>query len=279
MILIKKINKMQKIVKDLHKKNMTIGFVPTMGFLHKGHISLIKKARKQNDIVIVSIFVNPTQFLPNEDFDNYPRNIELDRKICKKNNVDYIFFPDKNEIYPEKFLTSVIVSQVSECYEGKSRPGHFDGVCTIVMKLLNIVMPSVMYLGQKDAQQAFIIKKMVYDLNVPVKISVEPTIRDKNGLALSSRNKYLTKEQYEIALNLSKSLLYVKEEFENGNQNCEKILSKAKNKFLKNNRIKLDYIDIVSDEEFLFVENIRKGNIVIIAAKVDNIRLIDNMKL
>lgn len=277
MKIIQSINEIKDISSYNLKKGLQTGFVPTMGFLHSGHISLINKSVTENDISIVSIFVNPAQFGPNEDYKTYPRDLSLDADKCKKNNVDYIFAPDNNDIYPKNYLTYVNVGKVSDVFEGAFRPGHFNGVCTIVLKLLNIIHPTIMYLGQKDAQQAFIIKKMISDLNISTKLSIQPTVRDENGLALSSRNEYLNKEQYNIALNLSNSLFSILKLFKNGETDKKKIIDNVKDKYLYNDRITLDYIDIVDADTFSKVDKVFKKNIAIIAAKVDNIRLIDNV--
>ncbi|HOK41412.1 MAG TPA: pantoate--beta-alanine ligase [bacterium] len=278
MKIIKNITRIKKEIKALKTKGKKIGFVPTMGYLHNGHISLIKKCRVENEICVISIFVNPKQFGPNEDLKKYPRDLKRDLSIAKKNKVDIVFVPDEKSIYPEDYKTYVEVSEYSNVYEGAFRQGHFKGVCTIVLKLFNIIEPDRVYFGQKDFQQALIIKKMIKDLNLDIEMKVLPTIRDANGLALSSRNSYLNEEQYDIALSLNKSLRFIKDEFKKGEKKKKKLINLAKEKFLNNKRISLDYIDIVDKKTLSPVKTeIKKGDVIIIAAKVDNIRLIDNL--
>lgn len=280
MKIITDIYEMQDISEKLRRKKKSIGFVPTMGYLHDGHKSLMDICKNENDKSIVSIFVNPTQFGPGEDLSIYPRDFEHDKKIAKESKIDYIFFPDEKDMYPAGFNTFVKVYEVSDILEGQFRKNHFQGVCTVIAKLFNITKARFAYFGQKDAQQAFIIKKMAADLNIDVSIKILPTIRDNNGLALSSRNKYLNSEQYEIALNLNKSLRYIKTEFTTKNRfDKNELIAEAKNKFLINPRLKLDYLEICDSMTFRAVEKIKKGDFILIAAKVDNVRLIDNIIL
>jgi pantoate--beta-alanine ligase len=255
-------------------KNKEIGFVPTMGALHEGHLSLIKKAKEENQIVVVSIFVNPTQFLEGEDLDKYPKNLEVDAKICELAGVDYIFAPNISDMYNDKDEV-LIKTPKTKGYilEGHFRPGHFDGVLQIVLKLFNLVKPKKAYFGRKDAQQLFLIKQMVKNLFLDIEIIEGQTIREKSGLALSSRNIYLTKEEKQRALSISKSLelaakLSIKE------KNCEK-LKKEMLKIL--NVDKIQYIACV-DREFNYINEIKEKNtIILIAAFVGNTRLIDNI--
>ncbi len=223
MQIIKAPNKLTSIIKSLKKQGKTIGFVPTMGALHEGHVSLIKKARKENDIVVLSIFVNPTQFGPKEDYKKYPRNFSRDSAIAKKAGVDIIFAPSAKEMYEESFSTYVEETNLSNILEGAIRPGHFRGVTTVVLKLFNIVQPDISYFGQKDWQQAVIIKKMVKDLNLDTEIKVLPTIREKDGLAQSSRNIYLNKDEQKSATILYRSLTEAKRLIENGLTDAEEI--------------------------------------------------------
>jgi pantoate--beta-alanine ligase len=227
MKVVKKIKQMQKISDLLRKQNKKIGFVPTMGALHKGHIELIKKAREENDIVVVSIFVNPIQFGPKEDYKKYPRPIKQDLKICRENNVDYVFYPEVDEMYPpidvsvsnsqsalyngKRILTFVEVEKLQDILCGKFRPGHFRGVCTVVTKLFNIVKPHRAYFGEKDYQQLKIIQRMVKDLNFDIEIIPVETVREDDGLACSSRNTYLSKTERKVAFYIYKSLLYCKQ--------------------------------------------------------------------
>jgi len=249
-----------------------------MGYMHKGHASLIKEARKKSDIVVVSVFVNPTQFGPNEDFEKYPRDFEKDKKLLEENSVDYIFYPDKSEVYSDIFKTYVEVSELSQVLEGKFRPIHFKGVTTIVAILFNIVKPHMAFFGQKDAQQAVIIKQMVKDLHFGIKINVCPIIREEDGLALSSRNIYLSPEERQKALILHNTLEYGAKFFEDGEMKPDVILDNMKNCFSSVAGVVLDYVCIVNAETFsepLFIE---KGNeyYILIAARVGKTRLIDN---
>ena len=195
MKIIKKISQMQKLAKEMQRKGKSIGFVPTMGALHEGHLSLMRRALKENDVVVISIFVNPAQFGPDEDYRRYPRNLRKDAELCKKNGVDYIFAPSVDEMYPRGYAAYVNVGgHLAEILEGAIRPGHFRGVATVVAKLFNIVQPDRVYFGEKDYQQLLVVKKMVDDLNIPVKIVPCPIVREKDGLAMSSRNIYLSPE-------------------------------------------------------------------------------------
>lgn len=259
-IIIKKINDIRAKVNKYKAKGQMVGFVPTMGALHIGHESLIERARKECDIVIVSIFVNPTQFGPNEDFNKYPRQLEADSELCSKHSVDVVFAPDSKDIYPEGDATVVVSpGQYQDRLCEKSRPGHFNGVTTVVAKLFNIITPDKAYLGQKDAQQLAIIKKMVRDLNFSVEIVPCPTVRDVDGLAFSSRNKYLALEAREKALSLYRCL---KKAVEDGD------LEQAKSEL--HAEVELEYLEKVSLGEDDFIA---------IAAKVDGVRLIDNISM
>jgi len=257
-------------------KNKEIGFVPTMGALHEGHLSLIKKARSENQTVVVSIFVNPTQFLEGEDLDKYPKKLEADAKICELAGVDYIFAPNINDMYNDDDEVLIKAPKVrGYILEGHFRPGHFDGVLQIVLKLFNIVKPKKAYFGKKDAQQLALIKQMVKNLFLDIEIIEGETVREKTGLALSSRNVYLSSEEKQRALSISKSLklaakLSVKE------KNCEKL----KQEMLKVLDVdKLQYIAFV-DREFNYIDKIEeKNSIILIAGFVGNTRLIDNIYL
>ncbi|MGB9678110.1 MAG: pantoate--beta-alanine ligase, partial [Candidatus Ratteibacteria bacterium] len=211
MEVIKKVEEVRRKIKEVKKRGKLVGFIPTMGYLHKGHISLIRRAREECGFVVVSIFVNPTQFGPEEDFDRYPRDFERDRKILEEEKIDLLFAPEVDEIYPSDFKTWVYVERYSDIFEGKFRPGHFKGVCTVVLKLLNIVQPDRSYFGWKDAQQLIIVKKMVEDLNIPCEIIGCETIRADDGLAESSRNVYLNEQQRKKATCLYKALKRIEE--------------------------------------------------------------------
>ncbi len=254
-----------------------IGFVPTMGALHEGHLSLIREAKKSNDIVVVSIFVNPKQFGPKEDYSRYPRPHEEDKRLCEKEGVDYLFLPDENSFYLKDHLTYVEVEKLSNIHCGKSRPGHFRGVTTVVLKLFNIIQPDNAYFGKKDFQQLIIIKKMVEDLSLPINIIGCPIVRDYDGLALSSRNKYLSSQERKAAILISKSLFLAKENILNGINDLAAIYELIQNNLNSSPLIKIDYISIVDD---LYLENkdkIDRNTVILIACFVGSTRLIDNL--
>lgn len=267
----------QNFIKKLKQQKKSIGFVPTMGALHQGHISLIRRARKENDIVAVSIFVNPAQFAPQEDLKKYPRPFKKDVNICKSEGVDVIFAPSPKEMYPENYLTYITVEKLSALMCGKFRPGHFRGVATIVAKLFNIVQPDRAYFGLKDFQQSVIVKKMVSDLNFPVKIISLPIVREKDGLALSSRNVYLSCEERKRALSLSRSLQTAKNLIKYKNMKSpEKIISEIR-KMISPRVDKIDYIDLRDAETLEKVKYIKKKVVIAVAVFVGSTRLIDNI--
>lgn len=249
-----------------------------MGALHAGHLSLVDRARKECDIVFVSIFVNPKQFGPKEDFSKYPRDIEKDSKMLEGLNVDYIFFPDAAEIYPDNYLSYIDVEKMTEKQEGEYREGHFKGVTTVVGILFNCVQPDRAYFGQKDAQQVTIIKKMVSDLKYDTQIVVCPTVRETDGLAMSSRNVYLKPEEREKALLLSKSLALGKGILESGELKTSTIIKKMNELFLTEKTVSVNYIRIVSADLFEEIEYMEKGKeyYFLIACRVGSTRLIDN---
>ena len=270
------VNDVKSLKEAKAKLNGTIGFVPTMGALHEGHISLIKRAKQENDFVIVSIFVNPTQFLEGEDLDKYPRKDEADIAICKKAGVDILFMPTIDSIYNKDELLISAPKIRGYILEGAKRPGHFDGVLQIVMKLLNITTPTNAYFGKKDAQQLALITQMVKDYFLDVNIVPCEIIRDKDGLALSSRNVYLSEEERKKALSLSKSLRVAINLINKGELDCSKIKDEMA-KILTPNVTKLDYIAIV-DREFNNLEKVELNNtIILVAAFVGTTRLIDNI--
>ena len=263
-------------IDKIKKQNLSIGFVPTMGYLHEGHLSLIRRAKKDADFVIVSIFVNPIQFGPKEDFKKYPRNIKKDTRLCRENGVDIIFTPSAKSIYQNSFSTYVNVENLTENLCGASRKGHFRGVTTVVTKLFNIIKPDMAYFGQKDAQQVVVIKKMVKDLNVPLKIKIMPIIREKDGLAMSSRNAYLNSQERLRALSIYKSLKLAKALYKNGERNAKKIIKKMRNLISKEKYIKVDYVSIVDLENLKNINKISKKILIAVAVKIGKIRLIDN---
>ena len=266
-------------IDKIKKQNLSIGFVPTMGYLHEGHLSLIRRAKKDADFVIVSIFVNPIQFGPKEDFKKYPRNIKKDTRLCRENGVDIIFTPSAKSIYQNSFSTYVNVENLTENLCGASRKGHFRGVTTVVTKLFNIIKPDMAYFGQKDAQQVVVIKKMVKDLNVPLKIKIMPIIREKDGLAMSSRNAYLNSQERLRALSIYKSLKLAKALYKNGERNAKKIIKKMRNLISKEKYIKVDYVSIVDLENLKNINKISKKILIAVAVKIGKIRLIDNIIL
>lgn len=287
MKIISNVNELRNEIKALKtSKGGTVGLVPTMGALHQGHISLVKKARRQNEIVIVSVFVNPTQFGPNEDYDKYPRTLEEDAKLCEEENVDFLFAPSPRDIYDEYYFKNKETTLICPPYDvvnklcGKSRPGHFDGVCTIVAKLFNITKCDRAYFGKKDAQQLFIIQKMVKDLNFDIEIIGCPIVREADNLAMSSRNTYLDDSARADALNISKALFCAKELFDKGVKDSailiDTALAVAKN-------IEVEYAEIVSMNTFEKVDTIENKALMLIAARVNSngsmVRLIDNIEL
>jgi pantoate--beta-alanine ligase len=279
MKIFKKISSMQKFSLSQKEKGKKIGFVPTMGYFHQGHLSLMKKARKENDIVVVSIFVNPTQFGPQEDFNRYPRDLKRDLKLAKDTGVDVIFYPQIKDMYPKGYNTYVEVKKLTDVLCGKSRLEHFKGVTTVCTKLFNIVLPDIAYFGQKDAQQAIVIKRMVHDLNMPLKIKVLPIIREEDGLAMSSRNLYLTKEERKQATILYSSLLKAKKLFKEGECNAVKIKRIVKNMIKKMSLAKIDYVEIVSLDNLTTVKEIKKPSLLAVACWFGKARLIDNIIL
>lgn len=255
-----------------------LGLVPTMGALHEGHLSLIRAAKAKADVVAASIFVNPTQFGPNEDFTRYPRNLEKDLALLEREGVDLVFVPSIEEMYPQQSVTWVTVEGLSDRLCGKSRPGHFRGVATVVAKLFNIVDPDTAFFGQKDAAQVAVIRRMVRDLNMPVAIEVCPIVREPDGLALSSRNAYLSPEQRKDALVLFRALTRTRELFESGERNPATLIDAAK-KFAGSPAVRLDYIEIVDPNELAPLTTIDQPALVAVAAFVGNTRLIDNIVL
>ncbi len=282
MKVIRKAKQMQREMKNLKCQGKKIGFIPTMGALHEGHLSLIRKARLETEIVVVSIFVNPTQFGKGEDYKEYPRDFKSDKKKCEMAGVDYIFYPEVEEMYPEPYYTYVEVEKLQEPLCGKFRPGHFRGVTTIVTKLFNIVMPDIAYFGFKDYQQYVIIKQMVKDLNIPVKIKGLPIVREKDGLAMSSRNKYLTPEERKEATLLYKSLLKARELIKKGEKNPSRIKEEMKKILLSGKIIKLEKIDYISIVDPATLEELKKVDrecIIALAVRIGKARLIDNIRV
>jgi len=271
------LEKLSSLTAKIRKLKRSIGFVPTMGALHAGHLSLINKARKENDIVVVSIFVNPVQFGPGEDFKKYPRSLKRDIEFCRRMGVDFVFLPNKNDMYPQGYSTFVNVENLSDVLCGVNRPGHFRGVATVVAKLLNIIHPDILYLGQKDAQQAVIISRMIKDLNFSVKVKILPTIRQKDGLALSSRNAYLSKKERSGAVVLFKALQLAEVLISSGQRNSNRIISRMKQLIEKNKLAKIDYIAIVDQSQLKEIKKVEPGCLICLAVRIGKTRLIDNI--
>ena len=267
---------MQSFSHHQKKLGRTIGFVPTMGYLHSGHLSLIKKARKDCSLVVVSIYVNPTQFGPEEDYKRYPRDLRRDKKLAKAAEADILFIPSNKEIYPDGYHTFIRVEELSDRLCGVFRPTHFRGVTTVLLKLFNIVKPSQAYFGWKDAQQLIVIKKMVEDLGLDVEVIGLPTVREKDGLAVSSRNKCLSKEEREVAPVLYQALLKAKKMVSSGEKDTGKILKEVK-KLIKEKKIKIDYLKAVNLTDLEDTKKVKKNTLIAVAAWVGKTRLIDNM--
>lgn len=279
MEIIRSVTEMKSVIWDIKNTKKSIGFVPTMGYLHDGHKSLIERARLENDTVVVSIFVNPTQFGPGEDFERYPRDEERDKKVCLDAGCDIIFMPESQDMYKDNYSTYVEVLNLTEGLCGASRPGHFRGVATVVTKLFNIVKPDRAYFGEKDAQQLIVIKRMVEDLNMDVEVVGCPIVRERDGLALSSRNTYLNEDERVQALNLYKSLNLAKDMIDKGEKDV-KIIKDEMIKLINTAKdAKIDYVEFV-DTENLKPINIIKGEVLIaLAVKIGKTRLIDNIKI
>lgn len=273
------IRSLTKKVQEIKRRGRKIGLVPTMGFLHDGHASLIRNARQDTDYVIVSIFVNPTQFGPKEDFKKYPRDLQKDIEFCEKEGVDIIFIPEAVDMYPKGYATYINVEKIADKLCGLSRTGHFRGVATIVMKLFNITMPDIAYFGQKDAQQVVVIKRMALDLNVDVKIKALPIVREKDGLAMSSRNIYLNQEERMSARSIYESLKSAKELFNEGERDSKTIIKKIKQVITNQPNTKIDYILVVDTEDLRDIKKISKGALIAAAVWVGKTRLIDNIVL
>lgn len=269
---------MQKQARLLIQSGRFIGFVPTMGYLHEGHLSLIRKAREYADTVVVSIFVNPAQFGPNEDFAAYPRDFEHDEKLCREAGADILFYPTAENMYLGDHSLWLSEESLSATLCGAARPGHFRGVCTIVAKLLNIVQPDVMVLGEKDAQQLRVLRRMVRDMNFGVKIVAAPTVREPDGLAMSSRNKYLSPAERNEAVCLFRSLEKAKELFTAGERDAEKIKAAVRGIIAATSGTP-DYIEVVDDETLQPVERMERPALLALAVKFSGTRLIDNTVL
>jgi pantoate--beta-alanine ligase len=273
------IDEMRAASRRIRRSGKRLGFVPTMGALHQGHLSLVRAARASSDVVAASIFVNPTQFGPTEDLAKYPRSFERDRELLEGEGVSLLFAPAVEEMYPAGAATWVTIDELSAKLDGRSRPGHFRGVTTVVAKLFHIVEPDVAFFGQKDAAQVAIIRRMVRDLHLPVEIAVCPIVRAPDGLAMSSRNAYLDPQQRKQALVLHRSLLRVQELADSGERTAAKLRKAGCEELASEGAVRLDYFEIVNPETLDPVEGISQGALVAVAAYVGGTRLIDNLLL
>ena len=279
MIILKRIHEMKRYSSSVHSENKSIGFVPTMGFLHEGHLSLIRRSVQDNDATVVSIFVNPTQFGPNEDFASYPRDLERDLTLLENEKVDCVFTPDIEEMYPRDFSTYVCEERLSQHLCGASRPGHFRGVCTVVTKLFNIIRPDRAYFGQKDAQQFRVLRRMVRDLNMDVELIEMPIVRESDGLAMSSRNMYLNEKQRKQAAFLYRSLKIAQELYLSGERDAQLLKGKVLDFLKQFSEIKIDYVAVVDEKTLEPVQKIEQPALLAVAAWVGSARLIDNVIL
>jgi pantoate--beta-alanine ligase len=273
---IENISRMSTFVKMMKKEGKSIGFVPTMGHLHEGHLSLVKTAKKHTDVAVMSIFVNPMQFGPKEDYERYPRDLKRDEELAREAGVDVVFNPSAKDIYPEDYATYVTVEKLTDTLCGQSRPGHFRGVATIVTKLFNIVKPDVAYFGQKDMQQALMVKKMACDLNMDVDVKIMPIVREKDGLAMSSRNIYLSQEQRKDAAVLHQSLKHAEAMVKQGERDARKIIRSIEEMIASKPTAKMDYVKIVNTRELKDIKTISQEALIALAAYFGNTRLIDN---
>jgi pantoate--beta-alanine ligase len=278
MEIINRRQRMSSVARKIRREqDKTVGLVPTMGALHEGHLSLVREARRMCDVVVVSVFVNPTQFGPGEDFEHYPRDLTKDTALLTDYNVDYIFAPTVEEIYPKGFSTYVNVEGLSEQLEGASRPGHFRGVATVVTILLNTIRPDFAFFGQKDAQQALIIRRLVKDLAFDAEIVILPIVREDSGLAISSRNLYLTPDEQNSATVIHKALVQAKTTFKEGERNAHRIMDVVRNTIEAEPRARLDYVTIADAETLEKIDRIdERPTLIAVAAYVGKTRLIDN---
>lgn len=279
--LFKKIKEIRGFLKELkcNGSNLSVGFVPTMGYLHKGHMELVKLSKLQNEITVVSIYVNPIQFGAGEDYERYPRDLERDLAMCEEAGVDVVFAPEDQEMYPQLPSVKIDIPGLTDRLEGAYRPGHFNGVAIVVLKLLHIVQPDRAYFGEKDYQQLKVVERLVKDLSLPVEIVPVPTVREEDGLACSSRNVYLSPEERQSALAIYRSFLLAQKLFQSGNTDANLLKEAIKDFLLKHPHVrKIDYVEI-TDEELNPVEEVKEGDRILVALYVGNTRLIDNWRL
>ncbi|MFM9903360.1 MAG: pantoate--beta-alanine ligase [Pyrinomonadaceae bacterium] len=280
MEIINRRQRMFSIARKLRREAKTVGFVPTMGAIHEGHLALVKECRQRADVVIVSIFVNPTQFNQKADLEKYPRDLTADAALLAEYEVDYIYAPDTEDIYPEGFSTYVNVDGLTETLEGASRPGHFRGVATVVTILFNTIRPDMAFFGQKDAQQVAVIKRLTGDLGFETEIVVIPIVREESGLALSSRNKLLSDDEHQRASIIIEALREAKIAFKQGERNASKLAEIVKTRIGTEPLAKIDYVEVVDRETLQAVEKVGDGEtLILIAAAIGGIRLIDNVTL
>ena len=279
--LFRKIKEIRNFLKELrcNGSNLSVGFVPTMGYLHKGHMELIKLSKLQNEITVVSIYVNPLQFGAGEDYERYPRDLERDLAMCEEAGVDVVFAPEDQEMYPELPKVKIDIPGLTDRLEGAYRPGHFNGVAIVVLKLLHIVQPDRAYFGEKDYQQLKVVERLVKDLSLPVEVVPVPTVREEDGLACSSRNVYLSQEERRSALAIYRSFLLAQKLFQSGNTDANVLKEAIKDFLLKHPHVrKIDYVEI-TNEELNPVEEVKEGDRILVALYVGNTRLIDNWRL
>jgi pantoate--beta-alanine ligase len=279
--LFKKIKEIRGFLKDLRRNggNLSVGFVPTMGYLHRGHMELVKLSKLQNEVTVVSIYVNPIQFGVSEDYERYPRDLERDLAMCEDAGVDVVFAPEDQEMYPQLPSVKIDIPGLTDRLEGAYRPGHFNGVAVVVLKLLHIVQPDRAYFGEKDYQQLKVVERLVKDLSLPVEVVPVPTVREEDGLACSSRNVYLSPEERQSALAIYRSFLLAQKLFQSGNTDANLLKEAMKDFLSKHPHVrKIDYVEI-TDEELNPVEEVKEGDRILVALYVGNTRLIDNWRL
>jgi len=275
--VIRSITELKEKIRQVKQWGQTIGLVPTMGYLHEGHLSLVKGARDDCDFVVVSIYVNPIQFGVGEDFEEYPRDLTRDARLCEEENVDIIFSPSDSDMYPKGYATFVDVEILTEGLCGRNRPGHFRGVTTVVTKLFNLVEPDKAYFGQKDAQQALVLRKMSEDLNMNLELVIMPTVREPDGLAMSTRNHYLSEKEREAGLALYRSLTRAEELIEQGLRKSQEVISAVEQLINQEPLVEIEYVEIVDTKEMERLEELRGEILIALAVKIGKTRLIDNV--